>query len=386
MTFTARLRTTAVTAAAVVGLVGTGTLLHRGPQAAQAAPGIPTDGSLADVAERTVDSVVNISTTRTVAVGPAAFDPFYTDPNGFAGDPSERRATSMGSGVIVTGSGRILTNAHVIAQADPRDADSIRVTLKDGTELSAKVVGADPKSDLAVLQLEGRLPPLKPIAFGDSAAMRLGDLVLAVGDPFGIGQSVTMGIVSAKGRGSVGIEDYEDFIQTDAAVNPGNSGGALVNLRGELIGINTAIASKSGGYQGVSFAIPTNMARPIMDMLVKDGRVTRGYLGINIATVNAQIATSQKLGINRGVLVTAIQPDSPAAQAGLAEGDVVVALDGRPLRDASELRNQIAMGTVGAKVDLAVVRRGGGKQTVRATLAALPDPQGKPVVLRRARP
>jgi Do/DeqQ family serine protease len=386
MTTATRLRTTALAAAALATLAVSGAVLSRGPSAAHAAPGIlagvPTDGTIADVAERTVDSVVNISTSQALAQPDGIFDP--SDP--FGEEPDAHHATSMGSGVIVTASGRILTNNHVIAQADPRDTDAIKVTLKDGTELSAKLVGADPKTDLAVLQLEGRLPPLKPITFGDSSAMRLGDLVLAVGNPFGIGQSVSMGIVSAKGRGSVGIEQYEDFIQTDAAVNPGNSGGALVNLRGELIGINTAIASKSGGYQGISFAIPTSMARPVMDMLVKDGKVTRGYLGINIATVNGKIKKSQGLSVGHGVLVTDIQADSPAARAGLAAGDVVVTLDGRPLRDASELRNQIAMGKVGSQVELAVVRRDGTSRSLKASLAALPEQDPRAVPRRYRQP
>ena len=179
--------------------------------------------------------------------------------------------------MIVTAQGRILTNAHVV-----NGADDIKVTLQDGTEYDAKVIGIDPKADLAVHPAPGQVPGAEAARVRRLVALRLGEVVLAVGDPFGVGKSVTMGIVSAKGRGGMGIEEYEDFIQTDAAINPGNSGGALVNLRGELVGINTAIASKSGGYAGIGFAIPTNMARPIMDMLVKDGKVSRGYLGVSI--------------------------------------------------------------------------------------------------------
>jgi len=230
-------------AAAVVGLVGTGAALRSGATPAHATPSVLTDGSIPDVAERVVDSVVNISTSHVIEAGPASFDPFFSDPfsPGY-GDPGDRKAMSKGSGVIITASGRILTNAHVV-----KDADDIRVTLQDGNDYEAKVVGVDPRADLAVIQLKGNVPTLKPLTFGDSSSLRLGDVVLAIGDPFGVGKSVTMGIVSAKGRGGMGIEEYEDFIQTDAAINPGNSGGALVNLKGELIGINTAIASKSGG-------------------------------------------------------------------------------------------------------------------------------------------
>src|SRR3954470_20850689 len=286
---------TLLAAAAVAGLIGAGAALHPGATPAHAAPSaapsVLTDSSIPDVAERVFDSVVNISTSHVVEAGPAAFDPFFSDPfsPGF-GDPGDRKAMSKGSGVIITASGRILTNAHVV-----KDADDIRVTLQDGNDYDAKVVGVDPKADLAVIQLKGNVPALKPLTFGDSSSLRLGDVVLAVGDPFGVGKSVTMGIVSAKGRGGMGIEEYEDFIQTDAAINPGNSGGALVNLKGELVGINTAIASKSGGYAGIGFAIPTNMARPIMEMLIKDGRVVRGYLGVGIGTVTPSVA--KELGL-----------------------------------------------------------------------------------------
>src|ERR1043165_7845325 len=212
-------------AVAVVGLVGTGAALHSGASSAQAAPpSVLADGSISDVAERVVDSVVNISTSHAVEAGPAVFDPFFSNPfsPGY-GETGDRKAMSKGSGVIVTASGRILTNAHVV-----KDADDIKVTLHDGNDYEAKVVGVDPKADLAVIQLKGQVPVLKPLTFGDSSTLRLGDVVLAIGDPFGVGKSVTMGIVSAKGRGGMGIEEYEDFIQTDAAINPGNSGGALV--------------------------------------------------------------------------------------------------------------------------------------------------------------
>jgi serine protease Do len=363
---------TVLAAAAVVGLVGVGAVLHPGATAVQASPAVApaalTDSSIPDVAERVFDSVVNISTSHAVETGPASFDPFFTNPfsPGF-GAPSDRMAMAKGSGVIVTASGRILTNAHVV-----KDASDITVTLHDGNDYDAKVVGVDPKVDLAVLQLQGKLPALKTVAFGDSSALRLGEVVLAIGDPFGVGKSVTMGIVSAKNRGGMGIEEYENFIQTDAAINPGNSGGALVNLKGELVGINTAIASQSGGYAGIGFAIPTEMARPIMEMLIKDGKVSRGYLGVRIGPATPQLAKRNKLGTQRGAFIAAVEPDGPAARAGLAEGDVVVALNGTEIRTDHVLRNTIAMTRPGTTVDLEVVHRNGNKATLKAKLGELP--------------
>ena len=359
---------TLLASVAVVGFVGAGAMVAQGPTPAHANPALQHQ-PISDVAERVVDSVVNISTHGT-SKGPAAWDPFFTDPDSpyYGMQPSARQQMSKGSGVIVSASGRILTNAHVV-----KGASDITVTLQDGTELEAKLVGADHKADLAVLQLEGQFPTLKPIAFGDSDALRLGEVVLAVGDPFGVGKSVTMGIVSAKGRGGMGIEEYEDFIQTDAAINPGNSGGALVNMRGELVGINTAIASPNRGYAGIGFAIPTTMARPIMDMLIKDGKVSRGFLGVNIATVTSALAKEHKLPATRGALVAKVQPDSPAAKAGLEEGDVVVALNGTEVRSGDVLRNTIAMTSPGTTVNLEVVRKQQGKIVVKAKLGELPS-------------
>jgi serine protease Do len=357
-----------IAAALTVGMVGTGAVLYStSTPTAHAAPSALTDASIPDIAERVVDSVVNIS-TAVVARGPADDDPFYTDPDSpaYGQRPSAKRQQSKGSGVIVSASGRIVTNAHVV-----NGADEILVTLHDGSELQAKVVGIDPKGDLAVIQLKGKVPALKPLPFGDSNALRLGEVVLAIGDPFGVGKSVTMGIVSAKGRGNMGIEEYEDFIQTDAAINPGNSGGALVNLRGELVGINTAIASKSGGYAGIGFAIPTSMAKPIMDMLVKDGKVIRGFLGVSIHTVNQAIADQFKLGTARGALVANVQPDSPAARAGLAEGDVITAINGAEVRSSDVLRNTIAMLRPGTTIDLKVVARDAKARTLKARLGDL---------------
>jgi serine protease Do len=359
-------------AAAMAGLVGTGAVVHSQlevpPAYAQRAPAGLTDSSIPDVAERVVDSVVNISTAKAVRGSVVESDPFFTDPASpwYGRQPSQKKQASKGSGVIISSQGRILTNSHVVS-----GADDITVTLQDGTEHTATIVGQDPRADLAVLQLKGKVPPLKPLTFGDSNALRLGEVVLAVGDPFGVGKSVTMGIVSAKGRSGMGIEDYEDFIQTDAAINPGNSGGALVNLRGELVGINTAIASKSGGYAGIGFAIPSNMAKPIMDMLVKDGKVVRGYLGVNIQTITPALAQEHKLAATRGVYIGGVEPDGPAAKAGLSEGDIIVGFNGVEMKSGDVLRNTIAMMKPGTTVDLEVVRHKAGKKVVRAKLGDL---------------
>ncbi len=336
---------------ATIGLLGS--------RAVDAHPSLPTDGSISDVAEKVVDSVVNISTEAEVEV-----DPFF---GSFMGVDGPQKQQGKGSGVIITGTGRILTNAHVV-----KGADDINVTLQDGTELGAKVIGVDPRADLAVIQLEGTFPALRPIPWGDSSTLRLGEVVLAVGDGMGVGKSVSMGIVSAKGRG-LRIADYEDFIQTDAAINPGNSGGALVNLKGELIGINTAIASRSGGYQGIGFAIPTNMAKPIMEMLMKDGKVSRGYLGIGIATVNRQVIKELDLKATSGVLVANVENGGPAAKAGLVEGDVITSINGTTVKTGDALRNLIASIKPGSQVELDVTHRNGKAASVKAKLAALPD-------------
>jgi serine protease Do len=348
-----------VPAALVAVLAGVGISRYDSPveKQAHAAPLINLgDTTIADIAEKASPSVVNISSTQVVSTqgSPHGMDPFFFSPfSPRYGQPGEREQRGLGSGVIVSDDGIILTNNHVVEKAS-----SIEVVLHDGREFDAKVVGVDPKSDLAVIKLEGKVDNLVPITFGQSSDLRLGDVVLAIGNPFGVGQTVTMGIVSAKGRANVGIVDYEDFIQTDAAINPGNSGGALVNMKGELVGVNTAILSRTGGYQGVGFAIPSNMARPILDALVKDGKVSRGWLGVGIQDLKRDLAEGLGLGIRDGVLVSNVMPDTPAARAGLQRGDVIVEVDGARTRNAGQLRNHIAMAGANQTVTLGLWRDG----------------------------
>jgi serine protease Do len=335
------------------------------PAAAFAADPGPAAGqvSLADVAERVVPSVVNVAVsqdTRGSRSAPPELEQFF----GFGlPDPGPRHGE--GSGVIVSADGLVLTNNHVVD-----GADDIEVRLSDGRELKAKVVGTDPKTDLAVVRLQGELGTLTPISIGSSDELRLGDVVLAVGNPLGVGQSVTMGIVSALGRANVRITDYDDFIQTDAAINPGNSGGALVNTRGELVGINTAILSRTGGYQGIGFAIPTAIAKPILDSLVSTGKVARGWLGVSIQDLDAELAKGLALDIDRGVLIADVTEGSPADKAGVKRGDVIVGLDGAAMTESAKLRNRIAAAGPDSDVKLEIVR-GKDKQTITVHLGEL---------------
>jgi serine protease Do len=321
--------------------------------------------SIADIAERALPSVVNISLTKTSQVRQQSPFPFFFGPP----EQGERREQGMGSGVIVSSDGTILTNNHVVS-----DATEIKVTTYDKREFDATVVGTDPKSDLAVIRVKGNPANLKPIEFGDSSRLRLGDVVLAIGNPFGVGQTVTMGIVSAKGRADLGIVDYEDFIQTDAAINPGNSGGALVNMEGQLVGVNTAILSRSGGYQGIGFAIPTNMASPIAEALKKNGHVVRGWLGVGIQDVDGELAAAMKLPVAHGVLLSDVKSDGPAARAGLKRGDVVVKLDGRAINSAGEFRNAVAAAGGGKKASMEFYRDG-KLQTMAVQLGEMPNDQ-----------
>jgi serine protease Do len=316
----------------------------------------------ARIAERVKPSVVSVSTaTEAILVNPYDL---------YRGRPSrmERREVprGMGSGIVLEG-GYILTNHHVV-----EGADAITVKLADGRKLAAKVVGADPQVDLAVLKVDAK-ERLVPAALGDSDRTRVGDWVVAVGNPFGLEQSVTAGIISAKGRSDVGITDYADFIQTDAAINPGNSGGPLVDLEGRVIGVNTAILSQSGGYQGIGFAIPINMARTIMQGLVAEGRVRRGYLGLHVQELTPEIASVLGAAAGKGVLVAHVEPGSPAAQAGLQARDVVLRFNGNDVDGAHRLSNLIKTSPVGQEVELAVLRDR-RERAFRVKLEAAPAP------------
>ncbi|MEE9219538.1 MAG: DegQ family serine endoprotease [Acidobacteriota bacterium] len=344
------------------------------PAASAAALDEGLNGSLTKVARAVMPAVVNISSTRIVRTrGPQS--PFHTNPffRRFFGEdffrhfdvPLERREQSLGSGVIVSSDGYVLTNNHVV-----ESADEIRVALADRQEFVAKVVGTDPKTDLAVLKLDSEDLPY--LSLGDSDATEVGEVVLAIGNPFGIGQTVTMGIISAKGRAHMGIADYEDFIQTDAAINPGNSGGALVNTRGELIGINTAIASRTGGYQGIGFAIPSNMARSVSEELIHSGKVTRGWLGVIIQEVTPPLAEAFKLNKARGSLVGDVAPGSPAARGGLQRGDVIIEYEGREVTDTQQLRLWVAATPVGHEAKI-VVLRDGKRIPLEVTIGELED-------------
>lgn len=335
--------------------------------------------SFAPVFKKVGPSVVNIYSSMTIKerANPLFSDPllrrFFGDQFGGQGQPRERKAQSLGSGVIVSPDGYILTANHVV-----EGADKIKISLSSGSrEYDAKVIGTDPPTDIAVLKMEAKTN-LPVVTLADSDKLEVGDVVLAVGNPFGVGQTLTLGIVSALSRGGFGITGYEDFIQTDAAINPGNSGGALVDAEGRLIGINTAILSRSGGFQGVGFAVPINLARYVMDRLITTGKVTRGYLGINIQPLSPQLAKEFNLpDESSGVLVGGVSPNSPAGKAGLQDGDVITELNGKPITDPRNLQLQVAQIAPGTKVDLRVLRseRGGkpASKNLAATLGEMPQ-------------
>jgi len=265
--------------------------------------------------------------------------------------PQKYQERGQGSGFIISEDGYILTNNHVVGEVD-----KITVTLHDGRKLEAEVVGTDPKSDVAVIKVDATNLPA--IELGDSDELEIGEWVIAVGNPFGLEATVTVGVVSAKGRGGVGIADYEDFIQTDAAINPGNSGGPLLNLEGKAVGLNTAIFSRSGGYMGIGFAIPINMAKTIKNQLVESGKVTRGYLGIRMEDVKPELAEYFELKPNQGVIVLQVFSDSPAEKAGLKASDIILEMDEKKIEDSQQFRNVVAMIEPGSKVTLLVYRDG----------------------------
>lgn len=331
----------------------------------------------AGVVKRVLPAVVNISSSKVVKSdmsgmkGMQGVDPFFRQ---FFGDdfskrfavPQERREKSLGSGVIVSPEGYILTNNHVVD-----GATQVTVTLQDKREMKARVIGTDPRTDIAVLKIDGSNFPVLTLA--DSSKVEAGDIVLAIGDPFGVGKTVTMGIVSATGRGGLGIEEVEDFIQTDAPINPGNSGGALVDDEGHLIGINTAILSgNSGGNQGIGFAVPINMARHDMDQILQHGKVERGYLGILPQDVTPAMAKAFNTGGFNGALVGDVTPNSPASRSNLKKGDIIVEMNGQPIADANQLRLKIGMLEPNSSVRLKVLRDG-KTQEVAVQLGAFPS-------------
>ncbi len=323
---------------------------------------IPSSHTVIAVAKQAKASVVNVSSTMKVNEGQGfseAPSPFFDDPffRRFFGEefqrrfrePREFRQEGMGSGVIVSADGYIVTNNHVVEHAD-----EIEVSLPDKRKFKAKVIGTDPKTDVAVIKIEATGLPILP--WTDSGRLQVGELVLAVGSPFGLTQTVTMGIISAVGRANMGIVDYEDFIQTDAAINPGNSGGALVNLHGELVGINTAIFTRTGGYMGIGFAIPSNMVRTVMDSLITHGKVVRGWLGVSIQELTPDLAKEFGVSETSGALVADVLEDSPASKAGFERGDIITELDGKPVRDPTHLRTLVADSAPETKVTITLLR------------------------------
>ena len=329
--------------------------------------------ALSNLAAAVSGSVVNISTTRVVEQQKNPLDDLFSNPlfrrffdvpQNPEGERREFHASALGSGVIVSGNGHILTNNHVI-----KGAEKIVVTLKDKRTFKGKLIGADPKTDLALVKIDA--VDLPALYMNDTYNLRVGELVVAVGIPFGLSHTVTMGIVSAVGRSHVGIVDYEDFIQTDAAINPGNSGGALVNSNGELVGINTAIFSTSGGNMGVGFAIPVKMAKPVMESLIKYGKVIRGWLGVSIQDITPEMAEYFGMKKATGALISDVLQGGPAEKAGLQQKDIVLTFNGKPVQDATTLKNEVAATAPGTEVKVTVLRDEQKKQ-FKVVLGELP--------------
>lgn len=324
--------------------------------------------SYANAVDMAAPAVVNIYTTKLITErSNPAYRDFFQYYFGTPGFTRQRQESSLGSGVIVSENGYILTNNHVV-----EGADEIQVLLRDGRSAEAKIIGNDPESDLAALKIE--LDNLPAITIGKSDGTRVGDVVLAIGNPFGVGQTVTMGIISATGRNSIGINTYENFIQTDAAINPGNSGGALINPFGQLIGINTAIFSKSGGYQGIGFAIPVGFAIEVMQQLIENGRMVRGWLGIEVQDVNAALAESFGLKEIKGVIIAGILRNGPAAIAGLRPGDIIVEIDNKEIKNSKEVMNSIAKVKPKDTAEITILRQG-KEMTIDAEIGDRPEQQ-----------
>jgi serine protease Do len=350
------------------------------------APQLPMIGgggkNFVEIAKSVKPAVVNIAATRSGKSGESPHgapldDPFFRK---FFGDEffkrdrdapqREPKERGQGSGVIVEANGLIVTNNHVVNKAD-----EIRVFLSDKREFKGKLIGTDAKTDIAIVKIEATGLPTIPWA--DSDQLEVGEFVLAVGSPFGLTQTVTMGIVSAVGRASMGIAEYEDFIQTDAAINPGNSGGALVNVRGELVGINTAIFSQSGGNMGIGFAVPSNLSRAIMDQLVRTGKVVRGWLGVAIQDLTPELATQFGITETKGVLVSDVMEDSPAKKAGFERADVIIEYDGKSMDSPTHLRNAVAQTPIGKKVSVKLIRDKKSK-TIEVAIVEQPKSLGQP--------
>ena len=346
--------------AAAPGSTGTISILE-----APGAPiGTPAPGSLSGAVRKAAPAVVSINTSKNA---PRSNDPWFRF---FFGDQSGQQQSGLGSGVIVSPEGYILTNNHVVD-----GADEIEVVLADARRAKAKVIGTDPESDLAVLKVT--LDKLPVIALGNSDQLAVGDQVLAIGNPFGVGQTVTSGIVSALGRNQLGINTYENFIQTDAAINPGNSGGALTDINGNLLGINTAIYSRSGGSMGIGFAIPVATAQQVMEGIVKNGQVVRGWIGVEPGELTPELAQTFGVRADRGVIITGVLNNGPAAQAGILPGDVVVKVDGQPITAMAELLTRIASLKPGQPSAFVVVRRG-EEVPLSVTPAQRPRPRVQP--------
>jgi serine protease Do/serine protease DegQ len=319
--------------------------------------------SLAPMLEHSMPAVVNISTSTNIQVNenPLMQDPYFRQFFNVPNQSRQQQKNSLGSGVIIDSSqGLVLTNNHVIDKAD-----KIMVTLNDGRQLNAELIGTDPEADIAIIKVPVNNLTQLPIA--DSSQLKVGDFVVAIGNPFGLGQTVTSGIVSALGRSGLGIEGYEDFIQTDASINPGNSGGALVNLRGELVGMNTAILAPNGGNVGIGFAIPTKMIMPIKDLLVKHGEVKRGLLGVTTQDLTPELVNAFNLENKQGAAISRIESNSPAAKAGLEPGDIIVLANGHPVKSSQDIRNIVGLLQIGDNVNIEYFR-GNEKKSVVATI------------------